>query len=232
MPNWYGAVGAQLDYHLGDAKKILDARPEIGKGSVIVDIGAHIGTLSVSAALEGARVFAVEPDWENFGRLLLNIQANDVAHLVTPLFFAVTPRSFETTVLRRGGANNGQSGVNFAERIDPEGQPVATISLFDLLDGLDLPTIDLLKIDIEGGEWEIFAEEDAIGLNVEILEHVMRDVKAIDVELHRLDNPDFYAPNDWRPERIGETRAWFEEMGFVLIDTGDETVIRGARRGA
>jgi len=62
----------------------------IRKTDVVIDIGAYVGTFSVLAAwlAPRGRVFAFEPNPENFGFLSKNVQANGLDNLV-PYHLAV-----------------------------------------------------------------------------------------------------------------------------------------------
>ena len=44
----------------------------IGEGSLVVDIGAHVGAFSFSCLIRGANVFAVEPFHDNLRLLMQN----------------------------------------------------------------------------------------------------------------------------------------------------------------
>ena len=63
---------------------------------------------------------------------------------------------------------NGRVGFaagRYAEsRIDPDGSDVAAIDAFDLL-----ADCDLAKIDIEGGEWPLLADERLAGLECAVI---------------------------------------------------------------
>jgi hypothetical protein len=64
-------------------------------GSTVLDVGAHIGALSIPLARrvgpEG-HVYAFEPQRKIFRELVYNIRLNELTN-VTPLRFAVTPTS-------------------------------------------------------------------------------------------------------------------------------------------
>lgn len=49
------------------------------KGDTVIDVGAHIGTISIPLALRGAQVIAFEPSDEAYPLLLKNIETNKVS---------------------------------------------------------------------------------------------------------------------------------------------------------
>jgi len=117
---------------------------------VIVDAGANIGSSSIffSSHFPEAKIFALEPDEENF-RLL---QKNTVKHRnIVPLKVALWSTSGERILMDR---HTGPWGYTLAEteEAEPSGQAVKCITLKQLMQEQELNKIDILKIDIEGGE--------------------------------------------------------------------------------
>lgn len=130
-------------------------------GSRFLDVGAWIGPFSLFAASLGARVLAVEPDPAAATRLLANRAANpdfDIELVSAALHPGVMPlRLFaeafgdsETSVhptRRRGSRDKRATGSLL----------VGTVRAAALLDQLG-GAPDVLKIDIEGGEFAAEAE--------------------------------------------------------------------------
>jgi len=126
--------------------------------NTIFDIGSNIGLAAIrlSHAFPRARIYAVEPAPDNFRLLELNIAANAIPAVLLPtgvwhkaarLYF---DRSF-------------RDGKDWAIAMTdvPTGDPTAyvdAISLNDVVARYGITAIDLLKIDIEGGERYIFNE--------------------------------------------------------------------------
>jgi FkbM family methyltransferase len=126
-----------------------------------LDLGANVGMwgLWLHGRFAVERVLALEPDPENVSRHRRQIELNDLeeswevleAAAVTadgPVYFTV------------GKATNGRVA-------DASGEGVESVpgrDTFALLDGLDL-----LKIDIEGGEWAILADPRAADLQVPVV---------------------------------------------------------------
>lgn len=115
----------------------------VSRGSVVLDVGANIGIYSLLAAKRGARVFAIEADSKNAEMLRRNVQLNDMAEPITITEMAATECP-KTVILFRNPDNCGGSSM-FAgvDGVEVQGRTV---------DSLDLPPIDVCKMDIEGSE--------------------------------------------------------------------------------
>jgi FkbM family methyltransferase len=127
-------------YNKNQRRLFCDA---IKPGSVVLDVGANIGIYTLLAAKRGARVFAVEADPRNLAMLHRHIHVNGFYDRVTVFPIAVGSREGTVTMFRCRG-NWGHS--NLFEGTDPIQVPCRTI------DSLDLPPIDVCKMDIEGSE--------------------------------------------------------------------------------
>ena len=120
-------------------------------GDRVLDLGAGIGDFAVCAAVLGraACVVACEPDPASFALLCENVHANG-ADAVTPLALAASaddgPIELVTATHAVRSATRRASGG---------GRPVASQSLDALLGRLP-GGCDFLKIDIEGGEYDLF----------------------------------------------------------------------------
>lgn len=127
----------------------------IKPGKTFLDIGAWIGTLSIYAAKLGANVISIEPDVQARKWLLDNLEANDCVNTV--LNCAVSNK--------RGTAklsNPNQFGDSMSSLVHGNDNyvEVETIPLSDLLGD----NICLIKIDIEGGEYDVFNSKTLIDL--------------------------------------------------------------------
>jgi FkbM family methyltransferase len=122
---------------------------------VIFDLGANIGVFTLYAARSAlqAKVFSLEPFPSTFSRLVTNIRDHDLDGRVKCLNFAATGTGgsrvmpdAEVPSQRRALASstNGKSGTEVQGK-----------TLVALLDENNLPQVDLLKMDIEGSEYEV-----------------------------------------------------------------------------
>jgi len=119
---------------------------------VIIDVGANVGYASVFFAerYPEARIIAIEPEEENFSLL----QRNTAPYRnVTSLRAALWPHPAAVSI---DNPNDASWAFRIRERPLPTGDAVRGISMMELLDEYDIADIDLLKIDIEGAEKEVF----------------------------------------------------------------------------
>jgi len=115
----------------------------IAPGSVVLDVGANVGIYTLLAAKRRARVFSIEADPRNAAFLRRHIGINGLEERVSVFQMAALDSPRDVT-LYRNDINSGMSNV-FAG-VDGVTVPGRTI------DSLDLPPIDVCKMDIEGAE--------------------------------------------------------------------------------
>ena len=123
----------------------------IGAGEYWADLGANIGTFSCFAAQRGARVVAYEPEPDNYELLLRNISANNFNALVRTNNKAVTHAGGELVLYTCKSERN-----KYRHSIYPhKGWGQVRISADSFQDVL-LLGVNCVKLDIEGGEFDIF----------------------------------------------------------------------------
>ena len=127
--------------------------------SLIIDVGAHIGafTLYCKAINPTVKILALEPEPKNFFILQKNISTNHVkgatvleaalADKTTTAKFLITPDSHNHRLWLQADQTNSPGDKNFIQ--------VKTLSLAKLCQKHKIPSIDLMKLDIEGGEYQI-----------------------------------------------------------------------------
>jgi FkbM family methyltransferase len=131
----------------------------IGKGGVLVDVGAHVGYCSLKAANvvgPSGHVLAIEPNPDTLQTLRANIQANgDNMIAVEPVacsdsdsmveFFAAARKNTGASSMSESNASNwGPVGKSFQVRARP---------LDALIMESGLARVDVIKIDVEGAEF-------------------------------------------------------------------------------
>jgi FkbM family methyltransferase len=119
----------------------------------IVDIGAHVGSFTVWAARRApnARCLAVEPNPGTFELLQANVRANGLEARVATVNAAV-------------GTAHGTAGLELVEhslgtRLARNGAGEVTVdveTITSLLENADMRQPDVLKVDCEGMEYELF----------------------------------------------------------------------------
>lgn len=128
--------------------------------SSVVNVGAHTGLFSLTAA--GVRpeipIIAFEPNPDAYARLVVNATANGFKNIVAKRH-AVADKKGHTTigwvvgrsdVLSPGGRLGGYNDVGSEKLV------VQADTLNNLLNGIDLGSRPLVKIDVEGVETLIF----------------------------------------------------------------------------
>jgi FkbM family methyltransferase len=126
----------------------------ITKDSIVVDVGAHIGSFSVMAARIAYRVLAYEPEPSNYQMLKKNAELNKLSNL-TPFEMGVSGSSgYQEFCTYEDGSTGthflSQKGSHHAVK-----KRVQTISLEDIINKEGLSRIDFLKLDCEGAEHDI-----------------------------------------------------------------------------
>lgn len=120
-------------------------RSELQAG-VILDIGANIGNHAVYFSSHAAHVYSFEPNPRTFDLLSFNAK---MAGNVTPFNVGLGERE-ETLELNENPENMGASSIRYGAGADRPKVPIAVKRLDDI--ALDLPSINLVKIDVEGFE--------------------------------------------------------------------------------
>lgn len=129
--------------------RITDA--DLADTGILIDLGANIGAVSVWGARLGTKVIAVEPDPDNRKYLAANLAANLEPETYTVLATACTP----VAGLVHLEPDHGHSQVVPAS--SGTTIPVEGITLAEVYLRAGVPYSDVLKIDIEGGEYPLIA---------------------------------------------------------------------------
>ena len=169
----------------------------------IVDAGAHIGLFSVlmKNKFPDARIICIEPDRSNYETLTQNLNGySNVQTVQAGLWNSVTKLELVDRY------NAGHSALTVKENREQGTIPAVTIT--SLMENFGLKTIDVLKIDIETSEKEVFLKN---------YEDWLPKVRMIIIELH-----------DWLEP--GCSSVFFEAINkmFVHYSTsvkGENTII-------
>lgn len=122
--------------------------------AVIIDAGANAGYASIYFAnrFPDAAIYAIEPDSSNFEMLKKNAAPYPQ---ITCLQKAIWNKHAALTIKDTG---HGEWAFAIEETIAKDKGDIEAITFTDLLNDFHLSTIDILKIDIEGSEKEVFSE--------------------------------------------------------------------------
>ena len=135
-------MATALESHEYPNEELLSiARKFVNKNSVVVDIGAHIGTFAIPISKEVENVIAFEPSTEAFALLSRNAKENNVS--VQLVNKALGSEKGSGTLVVRNASNAGANTLM-------SGGDILVTTLDD-----EVKHADLIKIDVEGMELEV-----------------------------------------------------------------------------
>lgn len=197
------AIG-MIDESLGDEQQLLESPMPTCSPRRILDIGGFIGTTAraFNHLHPDAEIVAVEAHDQTF-ELLRSNSLNGSAYKA--IHAGVVGR--EVGSVWSASPKPGQNDVNYTSLTPVEGAEanaveVKALRMQDVLDLANWETVDFVKIDIEGGEYDLFAENPAAWLN--------RINNEIHIEFHKTD--EFNA--EW-----AHAVAQLTSAGFVCTQT-------------
>lgn len=175
-------------------KDVLEGEYEAhydGKGLDILDVGANCGSFAVwaSARWPGSHVTSFEPHPETFKLLIENAGGRKD---ITPVNAALFPGGIKKAKFFSRYAGDGESTLEaYAADTFVDGAQGYTYEV-DVVDPTTLPSADIVKIDIEGGEGEVLANLDLSKTSLVLLEfqngknrEMLRDTLANDFDILR-----------------------------------------------
>jgi FkbM family methyltransferase len=179
------------------------------KVEYIIDAGAHVGGFALWAAAQSeCHIVALEPNPATRALLEINVRKQNLDGRIEVRPWALAGRR-ERRGLRPAADSAATALVDMPASGDVE---VEALTLSDLIEATGFPRIDVLKMDIEGAEHEVFAGAD---------ENALRSVAAWIIECHPIPGAEI--------ERIaGSLRAAVFELSTVAKPLGQELLI--ARR--
>jgi FkbM family methyltransferase len=142
---------------------ILKGR-ELGVGTIMLDIGANIGTTAIPRVVAGdvQCVYAAEPDPLNYACLVRNIRNNRLGGFVLPDRVAISDSDGEAWLERAGGMGTQQLTARTAQAGAASPLPgviVQTLSLDNWVKrlGVQPELISLVKSDTQGWESHVLS---------------------------------------------------------------------------
>lgn len=153
---------------------------QLPENPIVIDVGGYIGDFAIYATryLNAQRVITIEPSPLNFALLEANIRNNNYQDRIVALRKAVTDGRPVRMNIDTTEAGQMRVSAYYASGRD-ELKEVPGISLEQIVKDYDLPRVDLLKIDCEGGEYTILLTAPA---------PVLRATQNIVFEYHEIDN--------------------------------------------
>jgi FkbM family methyltransferase len=128
----------------------------VSDGAVVIDAGAYCGLTSLLLAAAGADVLAFEPDVVNSQQCFKNFETyrrlkGDAPQLYS---FAIADRRFGLVDFCSEGAMGSNAVLNRGET-----SRIESINLSGIVARFGLPTVDYIKMDIEGSEVAALSDE-------------------------------------------------------------------------
>jgi FkbM family methyltransferase len=139
--NWKVASKVERAGH-GQLEILTPLLQYISDSAVVLDIGAHVGTLTIPFARRAAQVHAFEPNPESAHYLHMNVKQNGLLSKVVEHQIALG--SQEQTVDLGGAEDHASLQVRKGSAIEMR-----------TLDSFEFPKVDVIKIDVEGYEPEV-----------------------------------------------------------------------------
>lgn len=147
---------------LGRAQTLLTKEPGTIKwldrmmpGEVLYDVGANVGVYTLYAASKGVKVYAFEPEAENYALLCKNIALNNLD--AEAYCLAISDKS-GLNRLHLSTREVGRSCHSFASPVGPDlnerkGPTQGAVGM--RIDDLNLPPANHIKVDVDGLEWNV-----------------------------------------------------------------------------
>lgn len=152
-----------------------NAYGDVPENAIVVDLGANIGVYSVYAAKMGAsKVYAFEPNKEAYNVLCKNIRGNNLEGKIIPFNLAVNKEDVSVNIPVKSSPFN--QICCFENKILEGYHLVPSITVDRIIDENSIKSIDILKMDCEGAEFDIV---------VSLTEATCRVIREIRMEYHR-----------------------------------------------
>lgn len=167
---WVGEYNQVESY----IRKISEDEP------VIIDAGANIGLFCRLILKENSasKIYAIEPEEKNYQLLKANTKNYDVR----PLRGGVWSHDCHLKVVPR---ETGDWGFTVKEVEEADDNSIKAIGMNSLIEKYGLSQIDLVKMDVEGSEYEIFNSDNLEWLDVcraiviETHDHIVKGADAL-----------------------------------------------------
>jgi len=173
-------------------------RFKINQNDLVIDVGAHIGVFSIFASKKAnnGKIYAFEPSPENYSLLKENIELNK-SHNITLIPKALSDKTGIKDFFISEDDNKGNSSF-YSKPKSSEKISVNTTSFSDFIKKHKIKEIDFMKIDCEGGEYDIFFNSP---------KSIIKKIKKISMEYHNIN----------KKKNGLKLKYFLENLGFDII---------------
>lgn len=173
----------------------------IPEGATILDFGANIGIFAIYAATtaRNVKIYAYEPQPTFFRLMQENVHLNNLDACISCFNVAIAGRTSDRELFQPN------TTFFFPTLVPPDRAEACTstrvscTTLSEVLTANDLTSVDLLKMDTEGAEYETLYETPVDQL---------RRIREIRMEYHNLDS---------QRRNVGELKRFLTANGFAVM---------------
>src|SRR3989338_2423662 len=132
-------------------RKLYDI--DIKENDMVIDVGANIGAFTILAAKNAinGNVFSFEPEKSNFKQLQKNVRLNKLKNVVVHNLGVNKSKGTAQLFV----SNNNEAGHSLCNSETNETQTIHCMTLVDIFDKYNINNIDVLKLDIDGAEYDV-----------------------------------------------------------------------------
>ena len=130
----------------------LDFVASIIDGKELFDVGANIGSYTLSLHNKAKHIYAFEASRINIGYLNDNIRGNKIKNVMT-VHKAVSDEDNKKIKLYLSPDTGGNNSIY--ERFNGEFETVETVTLDSFYANNEISSVDVIKIDVEGAEFDV-----------------------------------------------------------------------------
>lgn len=143
------------------------------KDLVILDIGGNVGLFSLYASKFAKTIYTVEPAQQHIAVMKHMIQYNKLQNII-PIKAAISHMNEDMVLFH----NTNETMFSLNKMVDNTGESevVRAMTLDVLLNDLEIPHVDFMKLDVEGAEAEIIGSEG--------FEKACKKIDAMVIEYH------------------------------------------------
>ena len=153
---------------------------DIKENDLVIDVGGHVGYFTIYAAkkAKNGKIITFEPSKESFNVLKNNLKINNIQNVIIE---NVGVGAKSGTAILNVDVDHGIGNSIFFSSKNSEKEDIRITTIPEIVKKYKIESIDLLKLDCEGAEFEIILNLPSTILNT---------IKKISMEIHEIENFD------------------------------------------